>query len=156
VSQRQNTVDRNASHGRDNMMKSRNTISTPLALLEMFMGLMAVACGLILMAGLSDEVLSMRADVLDGTPFGSFVIPGLILATVVGGSQLLAAYGIWRNAPWGTAVALISGAILMGWITGEVMLLGWIAPHGLQPFCFAYGALEAGLAARQMRAGLVG
>ena len=34
----------------------------------------------------------------------------------------------------------------MGWIVGEVALLGWIAPHELQPFCFAHGALEVALA----------
>jgi len=39
----------------------------------------------------------------------------------------------------------------MGWIAGEVVLLGWIAPKFLQPFCFLYGAAIAGVALRHVR-----
>ncbi len=109
--------------------------------LELFMGVMAVACGVILAGGFAGTVLDMQTNLLDGTPFGSFLIPGIILALVVGGSQFLAAYGLWRHEPWGMTMSVTAGAILMGWIAGEVILLSWIAPHGLQPFCFAYGAI---------------
>lgn len=121
-----------------------------LMALEIFMGLMAVACGVILAAGVAGEVLDMQLHLLDGTPFGSFLIPGIILAVAVGGSQLVAAYGLWRRSAWGMTASLVSGAILMGWIVGEVTLLGWIAPRGLQPFCFVYGTLEASIAARHL------
>lgn len=121
-----------------------------LVILELFIGLMAIACGFILAAGFADDVLQMKTSVLDGTPFRSFVIPGIILAMVVGGSQLVAAVALWRRAPWGMLGSFGAGVILMGWIAGEVILLGWIAPRGLQPFCFAYGALIAALAARHM------
>ncbi len=119
--------------------------------LELFMGVMAVACGVILATGQAGTVLQMKPSILDGTPFGSFLIPGVILAGVVGGSQLLAAFGLWRYQPWGMMLSAVAGAILMGWIVVEVILLGWIAPHGLQPFCFAYGAIVALFALPHLR-----
>jgi len=122
-----------------------------LIVAELFMGAMAIACGVILMAGLADNVLGMHTDLLDGTWFSSFLVPGLILAVVVGGTQLLAAYGLWRREEWDMTASMATGVILMGWIVGEVLLLGWIAPHGLQPFCFVFGAAEALLAVRYVR-----
>jgi hypothetical protein len=65
----------------------------------------------------------------------------------VGGSQLWAAWATARGQRWASLALLAAGGILMGWIAVEVALLGWIAPRGLQPFCFTYGAVEALLAA---------
>lgn len=131
-------------------MNAREADRVTLVALELFMGLMAITCGVILATGFADDVLGMQTSVLDGTPFHSFVVPGIILAVVVGGSQLTAAFGLWRRVPWGKFASFVAGVTLMGWIVGEVALLGWIAPHGLQPFCFAYGSLVAALAARHM------
>ena len=132
-------------------MKWREADRVTLIIFELFMGAMAVACGVILMAGLADDVLGMHTDLLEGTWFSSYVLPGLILAAVVGGSQFLAAYALWRREAWDMLASFATGAVLMGWIAGEVLLLGWIAPHGLQPFCFVYGAAEAILAVRYVR-----
>ncbi len=132
-------------------MMTRDTERLTLILLELFMGVMAIACGVILAGGMAGDVLGMQTDMLDGTPFSSFLIPGIVLALAVGGSQLIAAYGLWRREPWGMTGSFGAGVILMGWIIGEVILLGWIAPHGLQPFCFVYGAVVAALAARHLR-----
>ncbi len=129
-------------------MKTRDMDRATLITLELFMGAMAIACGVILAVGVAGDVLGMKSEVLDGTPFSNFVIPGLLLAIAVGGSQLVAAYGLWQRESWGMMASFAAGAILMGWIAGEVLILGWISPHGLQPFCFAYGAVVAGLAAR--------
>ena len=118
---------------------------------ELFMGVMAVVCGFILMVGQAGAIMSMQVDVLEGSPFRSFTLPGIILALAVGGSQLAAAYGLWRHDQWGPAASVAAGLILMGWIAGEVVLLGWIAPKFLQPFCFLYGAAIAGVALRHVR-----
>jgi hypothetical protein len=133
--------------------------------LELSMGAMAVVCGLILASGQADRVLGMQQSVLVGTPFSNFMLPGLILAVAVGGSQLLAAWTELRDERWAGLAALGAGVVLMGWIIGEVLLLGWIigevlllgwiAPRGLQPFCFAYGALQLALTQRPLSA-LVG
>jgi hypothetical protein len=121
-----------------------------LIALQLGMGSVALGCGLLLATGQAGRVLGMRADVLDGAPFRSFVVPGLILAGIVGGSQLWAAWAAARGRCWAPLALLVAGCVLMGWIVGEVAALGWIAPRGLQPFCFAYGAVEAAVATRRL------
>ena len=129
-------------------MKTREADRVTLIIFELFMGVMAVACGVILVAGQAGSVLGMHTDLLEGTWFSSFFVPGLILVFAVGGSQFLAAYALWRREAWDMLASVATGVVLMGWIAVEVLLLGWIAPHGLQPFCFVYGAAESLLAVR--------
>jgi hypothetical protein len=121
-----------------------------LTTLELLMGSMALLCGLVLAAGLGGPILGMQRAVLAGSPFDNFRVPGLILAGVVGGSQVKAAWAEWHDARWATLASSVAGSVLVGWIVGEMLLLGWIAPHGLQPFCGAYGALELGLVGRRV------
>ena len=117
-----------------------------LVALELCMGVVALFCGLILVTGQAGRLLGMQQGVPDGTPFTNFVMPGILLALAVGGSQIAAARGELRRARWAATASLLAGGVVMGWIVGEVALLGWIAPRGLQPFCFAYGELEVALA----------
>jgi hypothetical protein len=58
---------------------------------EVFVGLNAVAGGV----GLIVNGLGIPKDQLAGTPFDSFLIPGLLLSIVVGGSMLGAAWAVW-------------------------------------------------------------
>jgi hypothetical protein len=117
--------------------------------LDLFMGVVAVICGAILASGQAGTVLQMEDDVLQGTPFHSFVIPGILLGLAVGGSYLLAAVGLLRGARWGVVASAVAGAIMLGWIVGEVALLGWIAPRFLQPFIAAYALVTFVEALRQ-------
>ena len=116
--------------------------------LDLFMGIVAVVCGVILSAGLAERLLQLSPDVLAGTPFGSFLIPGLLLAAAVGGSYLAAAAGLLRGHAWGVDVSLAAGVIMLGWIVGEVLLLGWVAPRFLQPFIAGYALTTIALALR--------
>jgi len=63
------------------------------------------------------------ADWLIGTPFSSYLIPGLILAIVVGGSAALAAVATLRRADAGALTSMLGGAILLGWLAGERLIL---------------------------------
>lgn len=68
---------------------------------------------------------------LEGTPFHSYLIPSLILLFGVGGSSLGAALAVSRN--WGCSkpLAILAGAILLGWIAVQVGLIGYVS--WLQP-----------------------
>ena len=50
-------------------------------------------------------------------------MPALILGIAVGGSALLAMGATIRGASVGPVLALIAGAIMIGWIVGEMTLL---------------------------------
>lgn len=93
----------------------------------------------------------MSAKSLTGSPFNSYLWPGIILLVVVGGTQaaafvlLLLRHGA---APLLTAVAAFA---LMIWIVAETMLFSippedpaWVTMRVLQIACFAIGLSETG------------
>jgi hypothetical protein len=78
-------------------------------------------------------------DALKDTPFTSFVIPGLILGVVVGGTQLTAAIAMVRRSPVRLLLASVAGFGMLIWIFTELALIGYSV---LQSVYFALGAVE--------------
>jgi len=118
-------------------------------LLAAFIALSAVAGGV----GLVGGGIVFPPEWLVGTPFASYVGPGLILGLVVGGSALAAALLLLGHHPLALPAAVAAGLIQAGWIVGEVLLVG---THGalmmwLQIVYFTLGALLAALGAHLWR-----
>lgn len=90
-------------------------------------------------------------DWLDGSPFGDYVVPRLILGVIVGGSQLLAAAAVWRRAPGRRVAAPGAAVVLMGWIVVQVAIIGYVS--ALQPIVLAYALAELALYHRLPRPG---
>jgi hypothetical protein len=87
---------------------------------------------------------------LDGTPFASYVWPGIILGVVVGGVQALAVIAQCRRyaLAWGLQAA--AGLVMMIWIFVELaMLLVWSPLHGIY---FVTGLVQTVLAVLALRA----
>jgi hypothetical protein len=144
-----------------------------IAVLTALVGLSALVNGIQLVLDPTGAAVGLRPELLARSPFASYTLPGLVLAGVVGLSQIataltaialagsLAPRGLVRirrpaRAP---LLALAAGAILMGWIGGQWLFL--TETHWLQPACFGIGLLEAALAFgalhladRGLRAGL--
>ena len=59
--------------------------------LEIFLGVGAIGGGAALMLGPRGEIIPLPISALAGTPFGSYLVPGLILFTVLGVGPLGAA-----------------------------------------------------------------
>jgi hypothetical protein len=88
--------------------------------------------------------LGMPASVLGDGPFTSFVVPGLILLAVVGGTQTLAAVAL--IARWASALvwSAVAGFGLVIWIYVEVAIMpgySW-----LQTLYFVTGIAQLTLA----------
>jgi hypothetical protein len=81
---------------------------------------------------------------LDGSPFHDYVVPGLILGLVVGGSQLAAAVMVWRRSAHARLAADCAAAILTLWIIVQVAILGFVS--ALQPIVLAYAIGQLWLA----------
>lgn len=107
-----------------------HTLSKVLVGVELFMGFAAVfgGIGLIFTNG-----LGMPISLLLHSPFGSYFWPGVILTTIVGGSNLLAATMVIRSQAYAFEFSAIAGLGSMIWIVTEFIFVGYI--HWLQPVC---------------------
>jgi hypothetical protein len=74
-------------------------------------------------AGLVSGTLPVPVDLLRHTPFDSYVIPGLFLAVLIGGSALAGAVALLTRARGARLLSMAAGVIMIGWITGETMLI---------------------------------
>lgn len=123
-----------------------------LFITDLFVALTAVGGGIALVAGL--EANRFPADWLKGTPFASYVIPGLILAVIVGGSAALAAVFMLRSPASGALASMLAGAVMMGWIVAEILILEQPSePTWTEVFYFALGLGMAVLGRMVVRAG---
>lgn len=77
---------------------------------------------------------------LDGTPFDSFVAPGLILGVVVGGTHAVAAFAVYRRDRVGALAAAVAGFGMMIWIFVELAMISEFS--WLQVMYFAIGLCE--------------
>jgi Kef-type K+ transport system membrane component KefB len=75
--------------------------------------------------------IGMSLNLLEGSPFDDYLIPGLILLIVVGLLPVVVLYGLVRRLRWGWWLALAAGAGLVVWIITEVVLLGYLPGSGL-------------------------
>lgn len=116
-----------------------------LALLHGFVGLGAIGGGIALMTGSS----GMPNDYLHGTIFSSYVIPGLALAGLVGGTSLLAAWRMARHGDRALGFSFLASLVLAGWFVVQVLQVGLIS--WLQPFMMAMLGAQVVLAARMRR-----
>jgi hypothetical protein len=115
-----------------------------LVAVDGFAAISAVGGGMALALGLEGE--RFAPELLRGTPFRSYVVPGALLAGVVGKSALWATIATAASPRAGGAVSVAAGAVMMGWIAGEVAVLR--APEARSPVEAAYfgvGAAMAGL-----------
>ncbi len=62
-------------------------------------------------------------DILSTTPFTTFVIPGLILGFIVGGTQFLGAIMLWLNARLQYEAAALAGFTLLIWMCTEIFMI---------------------------------
>ncbi len=130
---------------------SKGMIRPALVALDGLAALTALGGGIALATGLEGE--RFPVELLIGTPFSSYVLPGLILAVAVGGSATVAGVATWRSPIVGGYASLLAGGVMMGWIVGEVLILR--APEArswAEAAYFAVGALMAGLGLRLERA----
>ena len=69
------------------------------------------------------DAMNFPPDILETTPFNSFVIPGLILAFIVGGSQFLASFMLWFKNKYMYEATAVAGFGLLIWMITEVYMI---------------------------------
>jgi hypothetical protein len=91
--------------------------------LEIFLGIGALFGGIQFILAPDGHLLGVPVSMLAGTPFHSFLLPGLLLLTFVGVGPIVAAAITARRAAIGPIAAVAVGLTLMAWITVEMVLV---------------------------------
>jgi hypothetical protein len=112
-----------------------------LIFLQFLLGLGAFVSGGLLVAAPDGSLMRMPLAMLQYSPFSSFLVPGMILALLLGLYPLAVAYALWRKPAWrwpdginpfktmhwSWTASLSSGVILLVWITVQVLMLRSLA-----------------------------
>lgn len=91
-----------------------------LVVLELVVAAAAVYGGVGLAAG---NLIGMPDDWLTGTPFGSWLWPGVFLLLVVALPMAVAAVLELRGSPWAVVASIGAGAAQVGWIAVQLLVM---------------------------------
>jgi hypothetical protein len=112
--------------------------------LQILVAIGALVSGAMLIIAPSGALLQAPPDMLNGSPFHDFLVPGIILFLVNGVGQLIAGVLTLRHHRWSGYIGAVFGIGLMIWIFVQINMIG--GGHALQYIYFALGVVETALA----------
>ena len=110
------------AHDRVQTSRPLPGIAWVAALLEVFLGVGALFGGAQFIAAPDGHLLAMTTKLLARTPFPSYLVPGIILFTLIGIEPLLAAAITVRRLAIAPLAAVAVGLTLIGWICVEMVV----------------------------------
>ena len=133
--------------------KSRPLLVWVLIILHFFIGIGALISGAMLFVAPDGHLMQWDTVQLSGTPFSNYLVPGIILFTLLGVYPVLVGYGLikkpgWHwpelinptpKQHWAWSASWAAGIIMLIWISVETILLGYIS--FLQPVIAVYGVI---------------
>ncbi len=125
----------------DNKAKHIKTFTILLIITEFFNGLSGLAGGYGLIADPSAASLGMELSWLEGTPFNTYLIPGIILIAFNGLGNTIAAILSLRKNKYMNGVAIFFGFGMMIWVASQVLWIGY--KNFLQHLYFTTGLVQA-------------
>src|SRR6476619_4862054 len=91
-----------------------------LVAVEVFVAVGAVYGGIGLIAG---NAIHISDDWLVGTPFDSWVLPGIFLLLIVAAPMTIAAVAELRRRQWSYTASVFAGVAQIGWIIAEWVIM---------------------------------
>lgn len=73
----------------------------------------------------SGEIVGLSTGALAGTPFEDYLIPGLILSSVLGVGPLVVAVGVYRGERWAWFGSVLVAIALVVWVVVEGAVIGF-------------------------------
>jgi hypothetical protein len=107
--------------------------------LEVLLGIGAIGGGLVLIVAPHGEIMPLPLSALAGSPFDTYLGPGLILFTVLGLGPLVAAWLAWGRHPLAPFAAFIVGVALLTWVAVEIAIIGYSNEPPLQAIYLVVG-----------------
>ncbi|PEN13181.1 hypothetical protein CRI94_11090 [Longibacter salinarum] len=117
-----------------------------LAAAVLFQGVSGLAGGIGLILDPSGASLAIPIEWLDGSPFDSYLMPGVILFIVLGLYPVVVWYGIRQRWQGAWLASLSVGFALVVWIGVEILVIGYQPTPPLQPIYGLLGLAILGLA----------
>ncbi len=105
----------------------------------LLLGVSAVYGGASLVLDPTGELLGMPFEWIQGTVFGNYLVPGLVLLGVLGIGSFIVAYGLLRRSLWAWPAGMVLGVATVIWIV--VQLVAIQRYFFLQPVIAALGVL---------------
>ena len=115
-------------------------IETILGLILALVALGAIPAGLAMILKPDGSIMHLPIDILQGSPFKDFLIPGLFLLGVNGLAGLAGAVLCFIHSRYSAISGLILGIGLVVWIIVQLLTTGLIS--WMQPAYFAIGLVE--------------
>jgi hypothetical protein len=107
-------------------------VARAAVVLEVLLSIGALGGGLILMIAPRGEIMPLPLSALAGSPFDTYLVPGLILFGVLGLGPLVAARLVWLRHPLAPTAAFVVGGGLLIWVAVEVAIIGYSNEPPLQ------------------------
>jgi hypothetical protein len=111
-----------------------------LLVLEVLLSLGALGGGFVLILAPRGEIMPLPLSALAGSPFDTYLGPGLILFSVLGLGPLIAARLAWLRHPFAPVAAFIVGVALLIWVAVEIAIIGYSNEPPLQAIYLTLGA----------------
>ena len=99
----------------------KNILRIFAIILLIFLGVGGIYGGWILISDPSGQKFQWTVELLNGTPFNNFIIPGIVLFIVNGLLPLLITVLVIikvKNYSW---FIILQGCVLIGWLTAEII-----------------------------------
>ncbi len=94
-----------------------------LLVLLFIVAISALPCGFMLVLEPDGSILQLPQELLNPTPFESFLIPGIFLSLFVGGINLIAFVLCLLKKPLRYRWAMAAGTVLILWIVAQFFLI---------------------------------
>ena len=120
--------------------QQRSRYALGLLVLEVVLSLGALGGGLVLILAPRGEIMPLPLSALAGSPFDTYLGPGLILFSVLGLGPLVAARLAWLRHPFAPVAALVVGVALLIWVAVEIAIIGYSNQPPLQAIYLTLGA----------------
>ncbi|HRE37405.1 MAG TPA: hypothetical protein PK092_03105 [Chitinophagaceae bacterium] len=114
-------------------------MKTLLFILLSFIAITATVSGILMISQPDGSILQLKPELLAGSPFSNYLVPGILLACVVGVVNLVAVFLNMMRHRQRYNAAIAGGAVIITWILVQVMMIGTI--HWLHILYFSAGIL---------------
>ena len=111
--------------------------------LEFLVALGAIPSGLSMIIRPDGSGLGFTTDYLVNAPFSDFLIPGIVLFSVIGLCNGAGVFLSLLRKPQAGSAGILLGIFLMAWILLETYFIGYLS--FLQPVLFGVGVIISGL-----------